>query len=92
MNDDFKIIEGDIVPIYENNKGERLVNARELHKRLGNKRKFSDWIKQRIEQYEFVENQEFICFHKFVKANKYGNKNLNEYYLTIDMAKELCML
>ena len=92
MEGDFKIIEGDIVPIYENNKGERLVDARELHERLGNKRQFANWIKQRIEQYEFVENQEFICFNKFVKANKYGNKNLKEYYLTVDMAKELCMV
>ena len=33
MEEDFKIIEGDIVPIYENNKGERLVNARELHEK-----------------------------------------------------------
>ena len=90
--DDFKIIEGDIVPIYENNKGERLINARELHERLGSKRKYTDWIKHRIDQYDFIENQEFICFHKFVKANKYGNKNLKEYYITLDMAKELCMI
>ncbi len=48
--------------------------------------------KQRIEQYDFIENTEFICFNKFVKANKYGNKSLKEYYISIDMAKELCMI
>jgi phage anti-repressor protein len=94
MNEEFKLIEGDIVPIYENNKGERLVNARELHGELGNKRKFADWIKQRIEQYDFAENQEFIRFHNFVKGGEkgYGNKSTIEYYLTVDMAKELCMI
>ena len=92
MDNNFKIVEKDIVSIYENDKGERLINARELHKALGSKRQFANWIKQRIEQYEFVENEEFICFNKFVKANKYGNKSLKEYYLTVDMAKELCMI
>ena len=48
--------------------------------------------KQRIQQYDFIENTEFICFNKFVKANKYGNKSLKEYYISIDMAKELCMI
>lgn len=92
MNENLKIIAGEIVPIYENSKGEKLINARDLHTKLQNKRKFTDWMKQRIEQYEFIENEEFICFHKFVKANKYGNKSLKEYYVTIDMAKELCMI
>ena len=79
MKEELKLVEGEIVPVYENEKGERLIDARDLHKALENKRKFTDWIKQRIEKYEFVENEEFICFHKFVKANKYGNKNLKEY-------------
>lgn len=94
MQEDLKLIEGEFVAIYENNKGERLVNARELHKVLENKRKFSDWIKQRIEHYGFIENSEFIRFHNFVKGDKkgYGNKTQIEYYLIIDMAKELCMV
>lgn len=71
MVEDLKEIEGKIIPIYENNKGEQLINARELHKKLENKRQFANWIKQRIEQYDFIENEEFICFNKFVKAEKY---------------------
>ncbi len=87
-----KKVEEGIVPIYESESKERLVNARELHKLLGNKRQFANWIKQRIEQYGFVENKEYICFNKFVKADRYGNKSMKEYYLTIDMAKEICMV
>ena len=36
------------------------VNARELHEFLESKRQFADWIKNRIEQYDFVENQDFL--------------------------------
>ena len=91
MNEKLKLIDGEIIPIYEDNKGERLVDARQLHKKLENKRKFTDWIKQRIEHYQFVENQDFITFHNFVKHDQNDNlrSKTNEYYLTIDMAKEL---
>ena len=91
MENDFKLIENNIVPIYENNKGARLINARELHKVLENKRQFSDWIKQRIAHYEFVENSEFYSFSQICEKPQGGRPSI-DYYLTIDMAKELCMV
>ena len=89
---EFKKIEEGIIPIYENETKEKLINARELHKALKCNTRFADWIKRRIKQYEFIENKEFICFLNFEKANKYGNKTTKEYFLTIDTAKELCMV
>ena len=91
---DFKLIENEMIPIYEDNKKEKRVNARELHQLLKSKRKFADWIKQRLEQYKFAENEDFIRFHKFVKGDEkgYGNKTITEYYLTIDTAKEISMI
>lgn len=91
---DYEIIENELLPIYENENKEKLINARELHKELGNKRQFSNWIKQRIEQFKFVENEDFIRFNKFVKGDEkgFGNKTIIEYYLTIDTAKELAMV
>lgn len=90
----FKKVEEGIVPIYENDTNEKLINARELHRALNSKRQFANWIKQRIMQYEFIEGTEYIRFNNFVKAdnNGFGNKTLIEYYITIDMAKELCMV
>ena len=90
----FKKVEEGIIPIYENERKERLINARELHKKLENKRQFANWIKQRIEQYGFTENEEFIRFNNFVKGDEkgFGNKTTIEYFLTINMAKELCMV
>lgn len=88
---ELKKVEEGVIPIYENDTRERLINARELHKKLNNKRKFSDWIKQRIKQYEFVENEDFFKRHNFVTVGNLTRPQI-DYYITIDMAKELCMV
>lgn len=67
------------------------VNARELHSFLQSKRQFSDWIKQRIIDYNFVENQDFISFSQFCEKPN-GGRPTTEYYITLDMAKELSMV
>ena len=95
MEEKLKVIEGEIVPIYENSKGERLINARELFYALRGKEtktKFADWIKERLIKYKFIENIDYICFRNFTKAEKYGNKTTKEYYLNIDTSKEICMI
>ncbi|MGV3278245.1 phage antirepressor KilAC domain-containing protein [Rickettsiales bacterium LUAb2] len=63
------------------------VIARNLHEFLENKRQFADWIKQRIDQYGFIENEDFTV-HKFVN----GKATQIDYYITLDMAKELAMV
>ena len=40
---------------------QQTVNARELHAFLESKQQFTTWIKNRINEYDFVENQDFIC-------------------------------
>ena len=37
------------------------VSARELHAFVESKRQFADWIRSRIADYDFVENQDFVC-------------------------------
>ena len=71
------------------------VNARELHTFLESKQDFSTWIKNRIEQYDFVENQDFLVVtEKKVTMTDAGEKAtlIKEYYITLDMAKELAMV
>ena len=65
------------------------VNARELHAFLQSRQDFSTWIKNRIADYDFVENQDFVRSHKKMEAN---NATLIDYYITLDMAKELSMV
>jgi len=67
------------------------VNARDLHAFLEIGKDFSSWIKDRIAQYGFVENQDFILFPG-IGENPLGGRPAKEYALTLDMAKELSMV
>ena len=68
-------------------KGQKVINARELHYFLESRRDFSTWIKDRIEKYGFIENQDYSTFTKIVERAK-----RIEYALTIDTAKEIAMV
>lgn len=74
----------------------QLINARELHEFLKIQTRFQDWIKRRIYEYKFTENLDFIDVLKFenVERGFFGNRQIeiHEYHITLDMAKELCML
>ncbi|OPB29498.1 antA/AntB antirepressor family protein [Bartonella sp. WD12.1] len=67
------------------------VNARELCAFLEVGKDFSTWITNRINQYEFVENQDFVC-SPILGSKGRGGHNRKEYHLTLDMAKELSMV
>lgn len=81
---------GELIPIRENN-GQRAVNARDLHAFLESKRDFSNWIKDRIDKYDFIENQDYQVFNNFGENSKGGRPSI-EYALSISMAKELSMI
>lgn len=76
--------------------GTNWVNSRELHQLLEVGKDYSTWIKDRIRDFSFTENEDF-----YIKKNhspKLGNlsaKGLRtkiDYFINIDMAKELAML
>lgn len=69
------------------------INARDLHKFLNVGRRFATWIKERIEKYQFVENQDFILVSRNGETKgKGGDRRSAEYHLTLDTAKELAMV
>ena len=72
------------------------VSARELHAFLGSKRQFTDWIKKRIGDYDFVENQDFVCVSQKNETQRadgqIGVSVSNEYFVSVGMAKELAMV
>lgn len=74
----------ELIKIYQGN----LVDARELHKFLESKRDFSNWINQRINRYSFKEGVDFTT--NLLKST--GGRPSKEYYLTLNMAKELAMV
>lgn len=70
-----------------------LVNARLLHSFLGVGKVFANWIKERIEEYGFVQDQDFlICQNRQIKKGRGGDRRSIDYHLTLDMAKELSMV
>lgn len=86
-----KVFQDGLIKVYENDRQEQLVDARELHTALNNKRQFSDWIKQRIEQYGFVENVDFATYSQICEKPQGGRPTI-EYALTLDTAKEIAMV
>lgn len=77
----------DLIKINENAQGIKTVNARDLHEFLESKRDFSTWIKQRIESFGFVENEDYTTLTKKVER-----AIRIDYHISIDMAKELSMV
>lgn len=72
------------------------VDAHDLHKFLGVETPFHKWIQRRIEEYGFTQTLDFIGVDKIVRteAGFFGqrDKTVQGYYLSLDMAKELCMV
>ena len=76
----------------ENKDGELLVSARELHEALEINERFSRWFDRMI-SYGFDENVDYVGCTKMYTANQHGGeKELEDYALKLDMAKEICML
>ncbi|EMB4758954.1 antA/AntB antirepressor family protein [Campylobacter coli] len=72
-----------LIPLRHNNQ----ILARDLHFFIDAKRQFANWINERIENYDFIENQDYIIELVYTKG-----RPRKEYYVTLDMAKELCMV
>lgn len=72
----------------ENDK--QLVSARDLYKGLEIKTRFSLWVNQNFKSFE--EKQDFMSVVTTTDMPNGGTKRIQDYVLTIDMAKELCMM
>lgn len=82
----------ELIPIQVND-DQQLVSARDLHKNLGLKKKFSSWWEQNSTSLEngtdFVKSPEGYL----TKSGNRGTiRKYDDYLLTLDSAKELCMM
>ena len=71
--------------------GKQTVSARELHEKLEVTERFSSWF-DRMLKYGFEENVDFTSVKSFTVVNNGAQKPIDEYYISIDMAKEICMI
>ena len=69
--------------------GKQLVSARELHSNLLVTERFQQWFDKRVAKYDFIENEDFTGCKIF---NTLAKQELQDYAITVDMAKELCMV
>lgn len=75
------------------------VSARELHAFLEVGRDFTTWLRDRIETYGFAEGQDFIVIKSEENQSSpqnggkpSGGRPSLEYFITLDMVKELAMV
>lgn len=79
----------DLIAITQTDAG-LTVEARELHAFLEVGRDFTSWIKGRIEKYEFEEGSDYTV--TLTKTGERKNVMAHQYTLSLEMAKELCMV
>lgn len=81
-------MDNELIKIVSKN-GKQLVSGRELHEFLKIGRDFTTWVKNQLDLVESSENIDYIRFPFKVEGN---NATLYEYQLTIEIAKEICMI
>ena len=72
--------------------GDKLtLSARELYKELNIAGRFSRWFEQ-MSEYGFEENVDFTSVQNCTVVNNGATRELQDYRITLDMAKEIAML
>lgn len=85
------------------NGGNQGINARDVHRLLKVGRDYSTWIRARIKQAGFIENQDFVIVENLSSPELASANNeqlspmarpqkLIDYIVSLDMAKHLCLM
>lgn len=89
--ENLKVIENELVPVYETSTGEKVVYGTELYETLQSKRQYTDWMKSRLVECDAKENEDYDSFSQ--KSEKpQGGRPVTEYIIKLDTAKEMAML
>ena len=82
----------DIIKVNYENTDHPTVSGRELHAALNIGTKYADWFKRMCE-YGFAEGEDYeTCFSNLGSENQHGGQNKIDHTISLDMAKELCMI
>lgn len=88
MNKELKVIENELVPVYETSTGEKVVYGSELHTVLEVKSRYREWIDRRLGDIDAVENEDFQA----AEISAPSGQSRKEYIIKLDVAKEMAML
>jgi anti-repressor protein len=85
-----KLVVNELIPVYETDQGEHVVDGRELHQFLEIGKDFSTWIKDRLEKYDFEDGIDYTL--TLTKIGERQNVTRHDYILKLDTAKEIAMV
>lgn len=67
------------------------VSARDLHEGLEVGTKFATWF-PRMAEYGFAENVDYKTCYPNLGSENHGGQNMVDYNISVDMAKQICMI
>ncbi|HHF1728057.1 TPA: antA/AntB antirepressor family protein [Haemophilus influenzae] len=79
-----------LIPVFNGliqNQPVQLCNARGLHAFVESKQEYATWIKNRINEYGFIQDEDYL-----VITERTNGRPRKEYHITLDMGKELGMV
>lgn len=88
MNE-LKVIENELVPVYETSTGEKVVYGSELHTVLGAPSIYREWSKRRLTDIDAVENEDYTTVEIPTVS---GGVPKKDHIIKLDTAKEMAML
>ena len=81
----------EILKIDTSNAERITVSARDLYEFLEVTERFNSWF-ERMKQYGIIEGEDFTSVKSFTVVNNGAHKEIDDYQLTIDTAKQIAML
>ena len=81
----------ELIKVAENEQKEKIVSAREVYGFLEISERFSGWF-TRVLQFGFEEGEDFTSVKSFTVVNNGAKKEIQDYHIKLDMAKEVSML
>ena len=85
---ELKVIENELVPVYETSTGEKVVYGSELHTVLGSPSVYREWAKRRLTDIDAIENEDF----QGVEISTPSGQARKDHIIKLDTAKEMAML
>lgn len=83
-----RMLENELVPVYETDAGEKVVYGRELHSVLNVKSRYNDWVRNRFNECDAAENEDYQTLTK----NLVNGGKEKDHIIKLDTAKEMAML
>lgn len=88
MSNDLRVIENELVPVYETSTGEKVVYGSELYEVLNVKSNYREWINRRLMDIDAVINNDF----QGVEISTPSGQTKKDHIIKLDIAKEMAML